>query len=188
LSDQATRMGAPAGIVGLVGDIHVVPEFLGNRAPFADPHARATLSGLTLSGDLRDLVGLYLAGLIGVGYGARQILDAQKSEGIQTDMIIVSGGAARDRLVRQILADSTGTTVASVTCHEPVLLGSAMVGAVASGYFSNLEQAMREMSEIGEICEPNGDLGLWHKRRFRAFEMLQQINRDIRADESQSGF
>ena len=181
LSNQATLMGAPAEIVELVGDVHVVPEFLGNRAPFADPHARATVSGLTLNSDLRDLVGLYLAGLTGIGYGARQILDAQKAEGVHTDMIVVSGGAARDRLVRQILADSTGVTVASVTCAEPVLLGSAMLGAVAAGHYRDLEEAMQSMSEVGEIFEPNLDARLWHERRFRAFEMLQGVNRAIRA-------
>ena len=31
--------------VDLIGDLHVVPEFLGNRAPFADPQARAIISG-----------------------------------------------------------------------------------------------------------------------------------------------
>ena len=71
LSSQATRMGAPAEIGRIVGNIHVVPEFLGNRAPFADPHARGAILGLSLNGDLGELVGLYLAGLGGLGYGLR---------------------------------------------------------------------------------------------------------------------
>ncbi|WP_441937559.1 FGGY-family carbohydrate kinase [Neorhizobium galegae] len=32
--------------------LHVVPEFLGNRAPFADPHARAVIAGLGMERDL----------------------------------------------------------------------------------------------------------------------------------------
>jgi len=181
LSHQATLLGAPGQIAALVGGMHVVPEFLGNRAPFADPHARATIAGLSLSSDFRDLVGLYLAGLTGVCYGARQILGAQEAAGIQTDMIVVSGGAARDLLVRQILADSTGATVAATTSPEPVLLGSAMLGAVASEHFRDLERAMHAMSTIDEICEPQGKMKAWHSRRFKAFELLQQVDRDIRA-------
>ena len=36
--------------------LHVVPEFLGNRAPFADPHARAVIAGLGMERDL-DIAG-----------------------------------------------------------------------------------------------------------------------------------
>ena len=181
LSGQAKIMGAPAQIAEIIGDVHVVPEFLGNRAPFADPHARGIISGLTLSSKLRDLVGLYLAGLLGLGYGARQILDAQKAASIRTDMIVLSGGAARDGLVRQVLADSTGVTVACVTSQEPVLLGAGMLGSLASGYYSSLDKAMLELSEIGEIYEPNAKMRTWHTERFRAFEMLQKADRDVRA-------
>ena len=182
LLGHARSMGAPGAIPGLVGSVQVVPEFLGNRAPFADPHARATISGLAFNGDLKGLVGLYLAGLCGIGYGARQILHAQKLAGIETDTIVISGGAARDRLVRQILADSTGVAVAATTSQEPVLLGSAMLGAVAAGHFGDLQQAMGEMSEIGEVCEPTPGTAPWHSNRFRAFELLQQADRDIRAE------
>lgn len=181
LSKQATLLGAPEEIAHIVGDLHVVPEFLGNRAPFADPHARGAISGLSLNGDLRSLVGLYLAGLAGIGYGAKQILNAQGAAGIRTDMVIVSGGAVRDRLVRQILADCTGAVVAATTSQEPVLLGSAMLGAVASRHFSDLGQAMHEMSEIGQRCDPQAHLRQWHSGRFKAFELLQQVDRDIRA-------
>jgi ribulose kinase len=32
--------------VKLAAGLHVVPEFLGNRAPLADPHAKALIAGL----------------------------------------------------------------------------------------------------------------------------------------------
>jgi D-ribulokinase len=181
LCDQAKLMGAPEKAADLIVDLHVVPDFLGNRAPFADPHARGVIAGLTLSGKLGDLVGLYLAGIIGLGYGVRQILAAQKSQGIETNMIVVSGGAARDDLVRQLLADSAGVAVAGVTSQEPVLLGAAMLGAVASRSYADLDSAMLEMSEIGHIYEPDADTRMWHDRRFRAFEVLQKAEREIRA-------
>jgi D-ribulokinase len=82
---------------------------------------------------IESLVALYLAGLCGLGYGARQIVRAQQNKGIKIDTIVVSGGAAQSRLVRQVLADTTGLTVAASASPEPVLLGSAMLGSVASG-------------------------------------------------------
>ena len=181
LSQQARARGAPGATPALVGDLHVVPEFLGNRAPFADPHARAVIAGLSLNDGLGGLLALYLAGLAGVGYGARQILDAQAAQGVRTQTLVVSGGAGRDPLVRQMLTDCTGVAVAATTAPDPVLLGSAMLGAVAGGAYADLETAMREMSEIGETYTPQAALAPWHAKRFRAFERLQQAEREVRA-------
>lgn len=40
---------------------------------------------------------------------------------------------------------------------------------------------MHEMSESGEICEPDPHMRAWHNGRFKAFEMMQQLDGDIRA-------
>jgi D-ribulokinase len=127
-----------------------------------------------------SLVGLYIAGLCGLGYGARQIVRAEQEKGIAVDTIVVSGGAGQSALVRQILADATGLTVVASSSPEPVLLGSAMLGAVASGDHADLRQAMEAMSSLGEIYAPRPDLSDWHGRRFAAFEALQQVGRTIR--------
>jgi D-ribulokinase len=180
LGAEAERRGGAAAVPTLVGELHVVPEFLGNRAPFADPDARALIAGLGMDTGADSLVGLYVAGLCGLGYGARQIVHAEQEKGIAVDTIVVSGGAGQSALVRQILADATGLTVAASSSPEPVLLGSAMLGAVASGDHADLRQAMEAMSSLGEIYAPRPDLSDWHGRRFAAFEALQQVGRTIR--------
>jgi hypothetical protein len=63
LASQAEMRGGAEMIPELVGEIHVVPEFLGNRAPFADPEARALIAGLDMHTGIESLVALYLAGL-----------------------------------------------------------------------------------------------------------------------------
>src|SRR4029453_18412433 len=50
-------------------DIHVLPEFLGNRSPFADPDSRAIVAGMDLDVDIGSMEGLFCGGLCGVGYG-----------------------------------------------------------------------------------------------------------------------
>lgn len=67
--------------MALATGLHVVPEFLGNRAPFADPHARAVIAGLGMERDFESLVALYIAGLCGIGYGLRQIIETQAKAG-----------------------------------------------------------------------------------------------------------
>lgn len=181
LARRAAEHGGAGTVAGQVGGLHVVPEFLGNRAPFADPEARALIAGIGMDTGLDSLVGLYLAGLCGLAYGARQVVEAQRAVGIDTDTIVVSGGAGQDPLVRQLLADATGLAVAASTSPEPVLLGSAILAAAAAGRYPGVEEAMPAMSELGDVYPPAPAMAAWHQKRFIAFEALQAAGRTIRA-------
>ena len=167
--------------IDLAGNIHVVPEFLGNRSPFAEPDARAIIAGLGLENDVESLLSQYVAGLSGIGYGLKQLLNKFAAQGIEIELIAASGGAAQSSLVCQILADATETSVSLSNTTEPVLLGSAMLAAVASGHYSKLGDAMREMSGGSRVFEPaNREHQINHIRRFKVFEVLQSAGREIR--------
>ncbi|GAB4064400.1 FGGY-family carbohydrate kinase [Ancylobacter sonchi] len=180
LAHRAEAAGGAAAIAELVGTLYVVPEFLGNRAPFADHLARGIVAGLGMDDDLDSLVGLYMAGIAGIGYGLRQILEAQAAKGARTGTVVVSGGAGQSPLVRQVLADAAGVSIAAVRSGEPVLLGAAMLGAVAAGRYDGVEAAMSAMSEIEAEYPPDAATAAWHARRFRGFEALQGAYRALR--------
>ena len=170
-----------SGVVALADGLHVVPEFLGNRAPFADPHARAVIAGLGMEDDLDSLVALYIAGICSIGYGLRQIIEVQAAAGAPIERVVISGGAGRLDLVRQLLADATGKPVLAIQAEEPVLLGAAMLGGVAGGQFDDVRSAMARMSQISKTYEPaTGDVAERHDSRFRAFKQLQNVAREIR--------
>jgi D-ribulokinase len=132
-AEASARGGGASEAALLASSLHVLPDFLGNRSPFADPDARAVLAGLLLDDSRDGLLRLYVAGLCGLGYGAAQILDALAGRDIALDTIVMCGGAAKSPLVRQIIADATGLSVVMPETPEPVLLGAAMLGAVAAG-------------------------------------------------------
>jgi D-ribulokinase len=182
LAGLATQVSAGlSDTVELAKGLHVVPEFLGNRAPLADPHARAVIAGLGMDSDLNSLVALYIAGICSIGYGLRQIIEAQAVAGAPIERVIISGGAGRLDLVRQLLADATGKPVLATQAEEPVLLGAAMLGGVAGGSFDDVRSAMTTMSQISTRYEPaTGDIAALHEARFRAFTELQNVARKIR--------
>lgn len=168
-------------VATLANGLHVVPEFLGNRAPFADPNAKAIIAGLDLDISIQSLVRLYVAGICSLGYGLRQIIDAQRDRGVSVDTIVVSGGAAQSELVRQLIADATGIAVEAPVTDEPVLLGSAMLASVAAGHFSNLSAAMAVMSAIGNTYTPaQSAMKNFHDERYEAFKLLQETGRSLR--------
>lgn len=164
--------------ITLADGLHVVPEFLGNRAPFADPDARAIIAGLGMDQSEQSLVALYVAGLSGIGYGLRQIIEVQSRHGAPVERVIISGGAGQDDLVRQLLADTSGLPVVSTEAAEPVLLGAALLGALASKRYDTMPAAMAAMTRSAEVFPPaKGDLARIHERRFGVFTALQSAAR-----------
>ena len=182
LADMAIeRAGSASRAVGLARGLHVVPEFLGNRAPFADPHARAVIAGLGMERDLDNMVALYVAGVCGIGYGLRQIIEVQREAGAPVENIVISGGAGEHPLIRQILADACGIPVITPASPEPVLLGSAMLGAVAGGIAASVETAMQSMSAAKEIVHPGqADILALHDQRYQVLKRLQEEGRSLR--------
>ena len=173
--------GSVEAAARLAEGIHIVPEFLGNRSPEADPKATAALAGLTLGTSRDSLARLFVAVLCGLCYGTRQIEEALRAKGVAIETIVVSGGAARSALLRRILADATGLTVALPATPEPVLLGSAMLGGVAGGAYPDLHAAAAEMCRISEEISPaGGTIADFHDRKFAAFEALQRTEREVR--------
>ena len=181
LADRALELaGSASAAVRLADDLHVVPEFLGNRAPFADPHARAVIMGQGMETGPDSLVALYVAGICGLGYGLRQIIETQDRHGAPIATISVSGGAGAHPLTRQLMADATGRPVEITEGAEPVLLGSAMLAAVAAGGYPDLQTAMPAMSRVATSCPPDPASAGVHDIRYAAFLQLQQAARDIR--------
>lgn len=181
LADLASRkVGTLSDAVTLADGLHVVPEFLGNRAPFADPHARAIIAGLGMERDVDSLVTLYIAGLCGIAYGLRQIIETQDRAGATVERVVISGGAGQLDLVRQLLADGSGKPVLSSMAAEPVLLGSAIVGAVAAGRFASMPDAMAAMSRPAGEFLPAARAAKLHDARYRTFRALQSALRDSR--------
>jgi D-ribulokinase len=179
--DIAARAGGLSEAALIADGLHVLPDFIGSRSPLADPGARGAVMGMDLREDAASLQELYVAGLCGLAYGLADIVRKLEQAAYEFDSIIVSGGAARSGLVRQIIADVCGKTVESPESPEPVLLGSAMVGAVAART-QTMASAMSSMSTLatGAAAPAGGAIAAFHARKRRACEMLRRTEREIR--------
>jgi D-ribulokinase len=179
--DIVARAGGLSEAALIADGLHVLPDFIGSRSPLADPGARGAVMGMDLREDAASLQELYVAGLCGLAYGLADIVRKLEQAAYEFDSIIVSGGAARSGLVRQIIADVCGKTVESPESPEPVLLGSAMVGAVAART-QTMASAMSSMSTLatGAAAPAGGAIAGFHARKRRACEMLRRTEREIR--------
>ncbi|MEO1749196.1 MAG: ribulokinase, partial [Pseudomonadota bacterium] len=74
-----------------------------------------------------------------------------------------------------------GIKIAAPGSEEPVLLGSAILGAVAGGSYATVAAAMEGMSSLGDVFEPaTGSIAETHEKRFRVFQALQAAGRMLR--------
>ena len=174
LDRRLEAMAAGKDTAFLTAGRHVQPDFHGNRSTLADPMRKGAIVGLGLDRTIDDLALDYLATLQALAYGTRHILSEMRNNGIEIDTLVVSGGLAQNRLFLSEHADATGCTILVPDQSEPVLLGSAMLGAVAAGRYPDLAAAMRAMSGSGtRIAARTGAVAAYHDRKYRVFRRMQ---------------
>src|SRR5208282_4196550 len=86
------RAGGLSEAARLARDLHVSPDFLGNRSPFADPSAKGAIVGLDLRDDEDGALSLYVAGLCGLAQGLGQVIRSLEAGGFEIDTLVASGG------------------------------------------------------------------------------------------------
>jgi ribulose kinase len=157
----------------LTAELHVLPDFHGNRSPRADPTLRGMVTGLKLSDSVDALALLYFATIQAIAHGTRHILGALFERGYRIDTLLACGGDTKNPLFVREHADASGCRIVLPREPEAVLLGSALLGAVAAGRFASVTLAMAAMNRPGEVIAPRGGaIAEYHERKQRVFQRL----------------
>ena len=157
----------------LTKGLHVLPYFHGNRSPRADSSLTGTITGLTLSSTPDDLALLYLATIQAIAYGTRHIIESMNENGYFINQIMATGGGTKNELFLQEHADITNCELILPKEKEAVLLGSAVLGAVASGTYESAFEAMENMNQSGRIVKPEGgEMKDYHNAKYAVFHKM----------------
>ncbi|MDJ0389991.1 FGGY-family carbohydrate kinase [Roseomonas sp. E05] len=176
--------GLAAGLpfpAALTESLHVMPDFHGNRSPRADASLRGMISGLRLSATADDLALLYLATIQAIAYGTRHIIETMNAEGYAIDTVLACGGGTKNPVFLREHADATGCRVVLPREPEAILLGAAMLGAVAGGAHASLPDAMAAMSGAGKVLAP-GEAAVrrHHDAKYAVFQRMHADQMDYR--------
>lgn len=134
---------------------HIVPDWLGNRAPLGAGEVRALATGMGPDTDRRALLELYYATARALVLQTRHILDHLNRHGHTLDEAAIAGGHRRNPLLMRLYADGLGVGLVDVLADEPVLLGTAMVAAVAAGRHATLLHALDAMAPAQRSLPPD---------------------------------
>jgi len=158
----------PVGAEGLLA----LDYFQGNRAPYADPDVRGMFYGLSLG---HTPVHMHRAIIESICYGTEAIMESFRGGGMRPDGIYISGGAVKSKLWTQMHADVCNLPIYIPKVTEAPCLGSAILGAVACGYYTDIPTAAKHMVTIADQIEP--DVGR-HQEYMFYFEKYKQAYQD----------
>ncbi|KFF49673.1 hypothetical protein GY26_06750 [Gammaproteobacteria bacterium MFB021] len=152
-------------------ELHVRPDFIGNRSPLADPELRGAIDGLTLESPRETFIKVYWAAATALVYGTRAIIERMNANGYAIDTLHLSGGHNRSQLLRKLYADGTGCRVVLSEAPEPVLLGAAIIAMAARRHENPLAVA-RSLAPGEDLLEPDAAARDLHDKRYAAFRQL----------------
>lgn len=119
------------------GGVYMVPAFTGLGAPYWNPRARASISGLTRAATSAHIV---RAALEAQAYQTEDLMRAMAEDaGYPMTEVRVDGGMVKNSWVCQFIADMTATPVLRPTCIETTALGAAYLAGLKAGVFKSTD-------------------------------------------------
>ncbi len=137
----------PAGSEGLI----FLPYLTGERTPYPDPNAKGTFTGISIRHNKDYFIRSVLEG---VAYSLKDCLSLISNIGVDINEIRISGGGAKSKLWKQILADVFNIELATLNSTEGAPYGAALIAAAAVGNFSTVEEACGRCILKEEITAP----------------------------------
>ncbi len=134
-----------------------LPYLSGERTPYPDPLARGAFVGLTTRHTRAHMT---RAVLEGVAFSLNDCFKLMENANLPPDLEIrVSGGGAKSRLWRQIIADVLGATLVTTNSTEGAAYGAALLAAVGAGVFPDVKTAANTAIKTGDAVTTSDQRG-----------------------------
>lgn len=142
----------------------------GERGPIVNANARAGFIGLSSGHRFPDLIRAVVESL---GMAARDCYGAMDE---LPKELRLTGGAARSRALRGILAAAVGAPVRVSAREEAGAAGCAMMAAVAIGAYSDMESCVSEWGTplLGDAEMPEPDLQATYSELYPAYAKARE--------------
>jgi sugar (pentulose or hexulose) kinase len=137
-------------------------------------------------GDVHTRAHVYRAIIEGLAYALREGAErTSKRSGVPITEIRVAGGGSQSRAAMQITADIFGLPACRPHTYEASGLGAAIDAAVGLGLHPDFETAVREMTRIRDVFEPNSRTRdvydeLYHRVYKQMYRRLRPLYQEIR--------
>src|SRR5215218_7707308 len=163
----------PAGSEGLI----FLPYLSGERTPQPDPLARGAWIGLTTRHGQAHLTRSILEG---VAFGIKDMFCLMRDAGLGAiEEVRVSGGGAKSLLWRQVLADTLGAELVSVSTTEGAAFGAALLAGVGVGVWSDVDAACAQTITTSDRVIPDRDRAAKYRSIHQQYQQLYPLLKPI---------
>ncbi len=154
---------------------HPYISWAGERSPFMDTAARAIFNGLDTTVDYFDMMRAVFEGL---AFAAR---DCYVAMGSIPKEIRVTGGAARSKALRLIMASVLNADIRTVSREETGAAGAAMIAAVQQRIFPDMAACAKVWVDphLGALTKPDAALAARYDKVFPLYVAARQAIRPI---------
>lgn len=154
---------------------HPYISWAGERSPFMDTAARAMFNGLDTTADYYDMMRSVFEGL---AFAAR---DCYAVMGPIPKEIRVTGGAARSKALRLILASVLNAEIRTVSREEAGAAGTAMIAAVQQKLFPDMAACAKAWVDpyLGSSTKPDAELASRYEKVFPHYVEARKVMRPI---------
>jgi len=151
--------------------LYFLPYLLGERTPYSDADARGCFIGLSISHKRAHMTRAVLEGVI---FGLRDSLEIVKeiSQGDGIREVRLSGGGAKSKLWRQIVADIFGIPVHLTNATEGAAFGAAILAAVAAKAYDSVDEACKALIATTEVTNPIADHVEAYNKHYKIYNSL----------------
>ena len=120
----------------------------------------------------RGCLETYYAAARGLALQASEGIARLKAHGFPIERVALAGGQAHNPLMQRLYRDALGADLVVSRHPNPVLLGSAMMAAVAAGVHPDIMTAIERMSapQARLVADP-----FWHQAHAAAYEIYQHL-------------
>lgn len=167
---SSAQVQALAETVADTGGVMLVPAFTGLGAPYWNPDARGTITGITRGTTLAHIA---RAALESIAFQSAALLqamsrDATQGGGSPVRELRVDGGACVNDLLMQFQADLLGIPVVRPKVIETTALGAAYLAGLGSGVYGGLDELTQHWQVERTFCP--ADTGPRMRERMAEWE------------------
>ena len=165
----------------LAKDVHVYPDFHGNRSPLSDPSMKGQITGLSFDVSLENLACMYIAAVQAIVYQTRHIIECMNSKGMKFKVISIIGGLIQNSTYCQMVCDVCNIPVlVQNKINTSVIFGSAILGAsncsdLQNSSFDHIMQAFSRSNSNALDCtmlNPNTSIKKFHDKKYAVYKQM----------------
>jgi xylulokinase len=152
------------------GGVIFLPYLMGSGTPNDDPAVSGAVLGLTMRQTRGDLI---RAVLEGVAFTLRDVQKELQGYGLSIDELWITGGGARSKLWRDIMAQVLNRTLKYTKVDSS--LGAAMLASVGVGIHGDIDTARQLMTPKPMINQVDRQMVEVYDRIYREFTKMRDF-------------